>query len=121
MIVGLRGEGALMERGPMALFGALIAIGLGPAMWLGAHFGEAAAAATTPTSSISVPQDAGQGGVGGAAPGNPANVVNTDPKSNVEPLSPTRPKAHRASSSPSPTASASPSASASASPTPGDE
>jgi hypothetical protein len=28
-----------MERGPMALFGAIIAVGLGPAMWLGAQFG----------------------------------------------------------------------------------
>jgi hypothetical protein len=29
-----------MERGPMALFGAIIAVGLGPALWLGAQFGD---------------------------------------------------------------------------------
>ncbi|MEU4624531.1 hypothetical protein AB0G04_31730 [Actinoplanes sp. NPDC023801] len=28
-----------MERGPLALFGAIIAVGLGPAMWLGAQLG----------------------------------------------------------------------------------
>jgi hypothetical protein len=28
-----------MERGPMALFGALVAIGLGPALWLGVQIG----------------------------------------------------------------------------------
>ena len=28
-----------MERGPVALFGAIVAIGLGPALWLGAQFG----------------------------------------------------------------------------------
>src|SRR5690349_15289877 len=33
------GGGAVMERGPLALFGAIIAVGLGPAMWVGAQFG----------------------------------------------------------------------------------
>jgi hypothetical protein len=28
-----------MERGPLALFGAIIAVGLGPALWLGAQLG----------------------------------------------------------------------------------
>jgi len=28
-----------MDRGPMALFGAIVAVGLGPALWLGAQFG----------------------------------------------------------------------------------
>ena len=28
-----------MERGPVALFGAIVAVGLGPALWLGAQFG----------------------------------------------------------------------------------
>lgn len=28
-----------MERGPWALFGAIVAIGVGPALWLGAQFG----------------------------------------------------------------------------------
>ncbi|MBG0567641.1 hypothetical protein [Actinoplanes aureus] len=28
-----------MERGPLALFGAIVAIGLGPALWLGAQLG----------------------------------------------------------------------------------
>lgn len=28
-----------MERGPVALFGAIVAVGLGPALWLGAQLG----------------------------------------------------------------------------------
>jgi len=28
-----------MDRGPIALFGAIVAVGLGPALWLGAQFG----------------------------------------------------------------------------------
>ncbi|MEV0895803.1 hypothetical protein [Actinoplanes sp. NPDC049802] len=28
-----------MERGPLALFGAIVAVGLGPALWLGAQLG----------------------------------------------------------------------------------
>ncbi|MFD1368908.1 hypothetical protein [Actinoplanes sichuanensis] len=28
-----------MERGPLALFGAILAVGLGPALWLGAQLG----------------------------------------------------------------------------------
>jgi hypothetical protein len=38
-----KGGGALMERGPVALFGALVAVGLGPALWLGAQIGDVAA------------------------------------------------------------------------------
>jgi hypothetical protein len=32
-----------MDRGPWALFGAIVSVGLGPAMWLGVQFGEATA------------------------------------------------------------------------------
>lgn len=108
-----------MERGPMALFGAIIAIGLGPAMWLGAQFGSAASSpGTSPT--VIVQQDAAKGGVGGAAPNDPG-TVKTDPKSNDEPLTAVPPKAHEVKTSPSPSTSPTPTASPSTSPTPGDD
>jgi hypothetical protein len=80
-----------MERGPMALFGAIVAVGLGPAMWLGAQFGSTD---TTPTKPPSVSsehqggptqtQGAGQGA--GAAPQDPSIVLETRPKANDKPL-----------------------------------
>jgi hypothetical protein len=42
-----------MDRGPVALFGAIVAVGLGPAMWLGAHLGRFDVAPSGP----SVPVD----------------------------------------------------------------
>jgi hypothetical protein len=37
-----------MNRGPAALFGAIVAVGLGPAMWLGVRFGSVEIAPTKP-------------------------------------------------------------------------
>jgi hypothetical protein len=94
-----------MERGPMALFGAIVAVGLGPAMWLGAQFGSMGATPTKPPAVTSehngVPtqtQDAGQGA--GAAPEDPSIVLNTGPKANNKPLR----RNPSASTSPSPSA-----------------
>jgi hypothetical protein len=104
-----------MERGPLALFGAIVAVGLGPAMWLGAQFGHVTLAPEQ-APPAAVIQDEGHGGVGAAAPD--PTVVATRPKAQVEPLRPhTRKPSPRASASTSPStsASASPSASASAS------
>ena len=107
MIVGARGEEALMERGPLALFGAIVAVGLGPAMWLGAQFGQVTGVPSTPPA-VTVQQDQGRGGVGAAAPDEP-DVIKTKPKSNVEPLVTATPKPHKSSATPSASASASPS------------
>ena len=41
-----------MERGPMALFGAIIAVGLGPALWLGAQFGRIPTQTITPVTVV---------------------------------------------------------------------
>lgn len=45
-----------MERGPWALFWAIVAVGLGPAMWLGVQFGEATDAPQRPPA-VTVRQD----------------------------------------------------------------
>jgi hypothetical protein len=120
MIAGVRGEGALMERGPLALFGAIVAVGLGPAMWLGAQFGHVTGTPSNPPA-VTVQQDQGRGGVGAAAPDQP-DVIKTKPKSNVEPLISATPKPHKSSATPSASASASPSESTpSGSPTPSTE
>jgi len=37
-----------VDRGPVALFGAIVAVGLGPALWLGAQFGTATAVPARP-------------------------------------------------------------------------
>jgi hypothetical protein len=37
-----------MDRGPIALFGAIVAVGLGPALWLGAQFGHFEVAPPSP-------------------------------------------------------------------------
>jgi hypothetical protein len=88
MIVLKQGE-ALMERGPMALFGAIIAVGLGPAMWLGAQFGNASDLPAKPpavTSEHKPQQDRSNGGAAGSAPDDPSVVVDTDPRADIQPL-----------------------------------
>jgi hypothetical protein len=111
-----------MERGPMALFGAIVAVGLGPAMWLGAQFGNAIDVPTSPPAVTSEhgPQHKTQenGGVAGSAPDGSV-LVETTPRSEIQPLpGPTkRPAAHKTSK---PAHSADPSPS-SASPSTGDD
>jgi hypothetical protein len=86
----------------MALFGAIVAVGLGPAMWLGAQFGAMAAAPSRPpaVSSEQQPNHAPAqqtGGAAGSAPEDPSVVLDTKPRANYRPLHAT----------PSPSASAS--------------
>ena len=93
-----------MERGPMALFGAIVAVGLGPAMWLGAQFGATSATPSRPpaVSSELQPNQAPteqKGGGAGSAPEDPSLVVKTRPQANDRPL-------HSASPSPSASATA---------------
>ncbi|GGL02252.1 hypothetical protein [Mangrovihabitans endophyticus] len=76
-----------MERGPAALFGAIVAVGLGPALWLGAQFGRTATApADEPPAIVSeqkVDRSASSGG-GGSAPQDPSGVVPTQPRSGAQ-------------------------------------
>jgi hypothetical protein len=78
-----------MERGPMALFGAIIAVGLGPAMWLGAQFGNANDLPTSPPavrSEHNPAQNQDKGGAAGSAPEGPTVVVEPTPRANIKPL-----------------------------------
>ncbi|MDT4991863.1 MAG: hypothetical protein QOH97_1755 [Actinoplanes sp.] len=103
-----------MERGPLALFGAIIAVGLGPAMWLGAQFGHVASATSPPPAAVVVQENTGKGGEGAAAPADPGQKITTDPKGNGKPLVPAaRPKPRESRAAPSASASAKPRASAS--------
>jgi hypothetical protein len=82
-----------MERGPMALFGAIVAVGLGPAMWLGAQFGSMGATPTKPPAITSEQkpgsgQTGDNGGAAGAAPDDPSIVLETRPRANYKPLRP---------------------------------
>lgn len=57
-----------MVRGPMALFGAIIAVGLGPALWLGAQFGQLDITPSAPPPKVTVDADRGNApGRAGAA------------------------------------------------------
>jgi hypothetical protein len=101
-----------MERGPVALFGAIVAVGLGPALWLGAQFGRFDAA--PPRSSVSVDQThadntqlLGGSGAGATETGDDNNApIRTTPRAHVLPLT-TSPSASPSSSHAIPSASAS--------------
>ncbi|MFI7598925.1 hypothetical protein [Actinoplanes sp. NPDC049681] len=98
-----------MERGPMALFGAILAVGLGPAMWLGAQFGEATLTPQRPPAVTVQHNDATepQGGSGaGDAPTDQTEIVRTEPKAQTRPLRPrAKPSPSASSVSPSPSES----------------
>jgi hypothetical protein len=111
-----------MERGPMALFGAIVAVGLGPAMWLGAQFGSAIESPVRPPAVTSeqgpTQRSQDKGGAAGSAPEDSAVVVGTDPRADIKPLpepsSSTRPAGRSSTKSPKP--SSDPSADPSTSP-----
>ena len=66
-----------MQRGPTALFGAIVALGLGPAMWLGAQFGGVPITPVQPPA-ITVDQVRAPGGVGaGEEPDDTTEVLDT--------------------------------------------
>ncbi len=79
-----------MERGPVALFGAIVAVGLGPALWLGAQFGNVSVAPSAPPAIVGEQRvDTGKApGGAGAAPADP--VVEPTRRSGRMPLSSTR-------------------------------
>jgi|SRR6266511_4095875 hypothetical protein len=98
-----------MERGPVALFGAIVAVGLGPAMWLGAQFGTTALSPSNPPAATSEQNptqshDTSKGGGAGSA-ADPSVVLETRPRANYRPLHPTpsaSPSATRATTTPTP-------------------
>lgn len=98
-----------MERGPMALFGAIVAIGLGPAMWLGAQFGETTLTPyRQPTMTVqqnTSPEPKGGSGAGDA-PADQTQVIRTEPRSGTQNVR-TGPKIRIPALSPSPSPSAS--------------
>ena len=101
-----------MERGPVALFGAIVAVGLGPALWLGAQFGRFDA--PPPRAPVTVGQqhsDAAQL-VGGSGAGDSETgddndePIRTTPRAHIIPLT-ASPSASPSASSTDPSASAS--------------
>lgn len=82
-----------MERGPVALFGAIVAVGLGPALWLGAQFGRFDVAPPGPPVPVDRTHDATtqlMGGSGGGenqlGDGNTNSPVRVKPRAHTEPL-----------------------------------
>ncbi|MCA2216842.1 hypothetical protein [Jidongwangia harbinensis] len=75
-----------MERGPLALFGAIVAVGLGPALWLGAQFGNVTVSPGKAPTVISE-QQPDVGGRAGAAPDESATKLETKPRAEIKPLS----------------------------------
>jgi hypothetical protein len=115
-----------MNRGPMALFGAIVAVGLGPALWLGAQFGVSDVSPTRPPAATIDQVQAPTGGGAGAAPDHSARVLDAtvdDPpgsasvatsapsaatdRSTRTPVAPTVPPRTRVPASPKPSASSS--------------
>ncbi|GIM69653.1 hypothetical protein Aau02nite_37120 [Amorphoplanes auranticolor] len=89
----------------MALFGAIIAVGLGPAMWLGAQFGQVTLSPERPPAVTTVQNDveAPRGGSGAGDAPTEAEAIRTEPKADTEPL--TRTKNARPAGTKSPTPS----------------
>ncbi|WP_203761571.1 hypothetical protein [Paractinoplanes deccanensis] len=119
-----------MERGPLALFGAIIAVGLGPALWMGVQLGGMPTsparppAVVTEKNKVTGDQLVGGTGAGEQTTDSDDSPVDTAPQGNVLPMdtSPAAEPTPSATTSPSPslpittpTVSASTSASASAS------
>jgi hypothetical protein len=99
-----------MERGPVALFSAIVAVGLGPALWLGVQFGNVEVAPNRPPA-VSHVDPGGQELLGGRGAGDDTTtengtVVKTKPRANVRTItsSPTTsPSARPSPSDPGPT------------------
>ena len=89
-----------MDRGPVALFGAIVAVGLGPALWLGAQFGSATVVPDRPATVVDANQNTKAPGRAGAAPDDQQQESAPKPRSQYVPLSGTpsaRPSANASS------------------------
>src|SRR5690242_12797430 len=95
-----------MDRGPLALFGAIVAVGVGPALWMGVQLGAAPQDGPVRPPVVSEQgsaEKAGQNLLGGTGAGEEAGTSPaTEPRANVLPLT-TSPSA-----SPSPSDSSEP-------------
>ena len=94
-----------MERGPVALFSAIVAVGLGPALWLGVQFGGVEVEPNRPPA-VSEIDPGGQEYLGGRGAGSDATtdtgaVVKTAPRANTRSI--TRSPSPSPSNSPTPT------------------
>jgi len=105
-----------MDRGPVALFAAIVAVGFGPALWLGAKFSSIEVVPTGPPAAVEQQTTGTQRMLGGAGAGDSATgddtVIRTDPKGHVRQLTRSPSASPSASASPSPSGSPSPSPSA---------
>ncbi|MBO3739765.1 hypothetical protein [Actinoplanes flavus] len=133
-----------MERGPLALFGAIVSVGLGPALWLGAQLGAVNLAPSQRPAPVNeqfpgVDMDFGGAGAGdpavdpmstfpftpyhrptSTAPAKPRHAATASPTT-LEPVQPSPPPASPSSSppaSPSTSPSAPPPSTAPVSPSP---
>jgi uncharacterized membrane protein YgcG len=109
-----------MDRGPIALFGAIVAVGLGPALWLGAQFGRFDVAPPSPPVPVGRTHDTTQlmgGTAGGENQTGADNAPVATARVHVRPARTTR-SAKPSSSPTATTPSASPSADDSSSPSP---
>lgn len=93
-----------MDRGPLALFGAIVAVGLGPALWLGVQLGGVAdgnPARTPVVSEQDATRKTEQNLLGGTGAGEQTDATATvsEPRSGVRPLTTS------SSAKPSPSAS----------------
>jgi hypothetical protein len=76
-----------VDRGPVALFGAIVAVGLGPALWLGAQFGSATVVPDRPATVVDANQNTKAPGRAGAAPDDQQQESAPKPRSQYVPLS----------------------------------
>ncbi|GAA4598570.1 hypothetical protein BJY16_002762 [Actinoplanes octamycinicus] len=115
-----------MERGPMALFGAIVAVGLGPALWLGVQLAAVKTpAGGTPPATVrqqlpaAVETDSGGSGAGETETAEPI-IDWTRPPAAEPPAKRAAPRPPSPSASPSPSTSRStaPSAVVTSAPTP---
>lgn len=101
-----------MDRGPLALFGAIVAVGLGPALWLGVQLGgvrDESPARPPVVNEQGATEKSGQNLVGGTGAGEQTGGATTvtETRAGVRPLttSPTAEPSPSASSEPEPSAS----------------
>src|SRR4051812_34910252 len=96
-----------MDRGPAALFGAIVAVGLGPAMWLGVRLGAADAAPVRPPvvgEHTAGPEQLVGGSGAGDSPLNGDDTAKATPRATVLRLTTSpSPRAHTRRASPTPT------------------
>jgi hypothetical protein len=93
-----------MDRGPVALFGAIVAVGLGPAMWLGVQFGGIEVDPSRPPAVVGEPNSGPGRLLGGSGAGadetGDDSVIGADPQDRV-PLT-TAPSPKPSATTPSP-------------------